>query len=261
MVSKNTIKLIKSLALKKVRNKEKLFLVEGDKNVAEVLNSEINVEKLIATAKFAEAQKGLTKNAREFIEATEGEIKKASILKNPQNSIAICSIPGSKDLPKNLNSDLTVFLDGIQDPGNLGTILRICDWFGVTELYCSSKTADVYNPKVIQASMGSFCRVIVYYIPFENLVTIAESQRIPIIGAFLEGENIYTEKLPRKALLVMGNEGNGISTEIEKLVERKINIPGFNPNPGSAESLNVSVATAIICSEFFRQKNYTNYSK
>ena len=261
MVSKNTIKLIKSLALKKIRTKEKLFLVEGDKNVSEVLSSNFKIEKLLATSSFL-ANNILWKNRVKLIEeVSQQDIIQASLLKSPQNSIAICTVPEVKELPEIFNSDLSIYLDDIQDPGNLGTIMRICDWFGINQLFCSPKTADLYNPKVIQASMGSFCRVEVWHIPFEPIAQIAKNLGIPVIGTFLDGENIYVQNLPKKALLVMGNEGNGISSEIEKLIEHKIKIPEFNQNQISAESLNVSVATAIICAEFKRQKYFPDYSK
>ncbi len=261
MISKNTIKLIKSLALKKNRIKEKLFLVEGDKNVCEVLESGFIVENLIATSSFLENISLLHKNSRVTTEVSKQEIEQASLLKNPQNSIALCSLPETKELPGELGQNLHVFLDEIQDPGNLGTIIRICDWFGIENLFCSPKTADLYNPKVIQASMGSFCRVNVFYTSFETVARIAEKSSVAVFGAFLEGENIYEKKLPTRALLVMGNEGNGISRETEARIERKIKIPGFNKNATSAESLNVSVATALICSEFKRQEFFYNYSK
>jgi TrmH family RNA methyltransferase len=253
MISKNTIKLIKSLDLKKIRIKENIFVVEGDKNVSEVLDSKFKIEKLFATNIFLANYKTELKNAKLVIEVTKDEINQASLLKSPQNSIALCTLPDSKTLPEKIDTNLSIYLDDIQDPGNLGTIIRICDWFGIEHLFCSPKTADLFNPKVIQASMGSFCRVDICYTPFESVARLASKSGVPIYGAFLDGENIYEQKLPPMALLVMGNEGNGISTEIENAIDRKIKIPEFNRNPKSAESLNVSVATAIICSEFKRQ--------
>lgn len=257
MVSKNTIKLIKSLAQKKFRLREKMFLVEGDKNVNEVLNSEIKIEKLFATDTFLLEHNKASKNIELVVVVSKKDIEQASLLKSPQNSIALCHLPESKTLPEKIDDDLCIYLDDIQDPGNLGTIIRICDWFGIKHLFCSLKTADVYNPKVVQASMGSFCRVKAFYTPFDKIASIAKNQEIPIIGAFLEGNNIYEQQLPQKAILVMGNEGKGISTTIEKSITQKIKIPEFNKNPNSAESLNVSVATAIICSEFNRQKYFS----
>lgn len=261
MISKNSIKLIKSLAFKKIRVKENLFLVEGDKNVSEVLESKFNVEKLFATSTFLLDNKSKLKKTNRVAEVTRDDINHASLLKNPQNSIALCTLPVSNELSEKPDANLWVYLDEIQDPGNLGAIIRICDWFGIENLFCSPGTADLFNPKVIQASMGSFCRVEVCYTRFDPIAQLAAKSGIPIFGAFLDGENIYEQKLPQKALLVMGNEGNGISLEIEAKIEQKIKIPEFNQNPKSAESLNVSVATAIICSEFKRQDYFSDYSK
>ena len=261
MISKNTIKLIKSLAIKKIRAKENLFLVEGDKIVAEVLESKFQVEKLYATSTFIVKNESRIKNSRIVTEVNREDINQASLMKNPQNSIAICTLPAEKELPERIDSNLSIYLDEIQDPGNLGTIIRICDWFGIELLFCSPKTADLFNPKVIQASMGSFCRVKVWHTDFEPVAQVAHKSGLSILGAFLNGENIYEQQLPPRVLLVMGNEGNGISAEIENKIERKIKIPEFNKIAKSAESLNVSVATAIICSELKRQTFYPGYSK
>ncbi len=261
MISKNTIKLIKSLEQKKFRIKEKVFIVEGDKNVSEVLDSKFKIEKLFATRTFLDNNITNLKNALLLTEVNKEEINQASLLKSPQNSIAICSLPDSNTIPAKMVGDLQIYLDDIQDPGNLGTIIRMCDWFGIEQLFCSLKTADLFNPKVIQASMGSFCRVEVYYTLFDPAARLALNSGAAIFGAFLDGENIYEQKLPQKALLVMGNEGNGISAEVEKMIDLKTKIPAFNSNGKSAESLNVSVATAIICAEFKRQKFFSGYSK
>ncbi len=261
MVGKNTIKLVKSLSLKKFRIKENLFIVEGDKNISEVLDSDFQVETLFATQYYLEKNNPVINKAKQVVEVPQNEIEQLSLLKTPQNSIALCRLPETKKLPEKLDSDLAIYLDDIQDPGNLGTIIRICDWFGIKHLFCSAKTADLFNPKVIQASMGSFCRINLWYTPFEAVARLAAISEVSVLGAFLEGENIYNTKLPSKALLVMGNEGNGICREIEEAINQKIMIPGFNQNRKSAESLNVSVATAIICSEFKRQNNFPGYSK
>jgi len=256
MISKNSIKLIKSLANKKNRIKENLFLVEGDKMVTEVLESNYKVEKLYATNSFIIKNKSKFKNNIILSEVTREDIDKASLMKNPQNSIALCALPAQKELPEIIDSDLCIFLDEIQDPGNLGTIIRICDWFGIEHLFCSPETADMFNPKVIQSTMGSFCRVNVYSTAFEPVIKLASKSEVTVLGTFLDGENIYTQKLPSRMLLVMGNEGNGISAEIEKMIEKRIKIPEFNKNTISAESLNVSVATAIICAEVKRQTHF-----
>ena len=252
MISKNTIKLIKSLALKKFRLKENLFLVEGDKNVIEVLNSNYKVEKLFATKLFVSENENSCKKATYTIEVEENDIRKASLLQNPQNCLALCSLPKESIFPEKLNNNLSIYLDDIQNPGNLGTIIRICDWFNIENLFCSPNTTDFFNPKVIQASMGSFCRVQHFKTAFKPLIKLAQLSQATIFGASLDGKNIYTEILPQKAILIMGNEGNGIHKELESNIDIKIKIPEFSDN--SAESLNVSVATAIICSEFKRQK-------
>jgi len=261
MISKNTLKVIHSLALKKNRVKEKLFLVEGDKNVLEILASEFKVEKLFATDTFLNSNSFLVKKATEVNEVSESDIKKASLLKNPQNSLAICTLPEQNNLPEKITNNLSVYLDGIQDPGNLGTIIRICDWYGIREIFCSIDTADVFNPKVIQASMGSFCRVQVWKISFPEIEVISKKSQTEILGAFLEGKNIYTEQLPLKALIVVGNEGNGIRPEIEQKIKNKIKIPSLVESSAKAESLNVSVATGIIISEITRQHHFRSYSK
>ena len=249
MISKNTIKLIKSLALKKFRDKENLFLVEGDKNVIEVLNSKFEVERLYITPTFFIENKIICKNAKSITETETQYLRKASLLQNPQNSLAICSLQKECELPKKLENNLSIYLDEVQDPGNLGTIIRICDWFNIEYLFCSPNTADYFNPKVIQASMGSFSRVKCITTTFTEVAQIADNSNTNIYGAFLNGKNIYKQNLPQKAILIVGNEGNGISKDLEQVIHNKLKIPDFSENEKG-----VSVATAIICSEFKRQQ-------
>lgn len=257
MIGKNTIKLIKSLSDKKNRIDENLFVAEGDKIVSEVLDSGYVIDKLIATAEFIDRNKSLSAKSRLTIEATNDEIRKASLLKNPQNCIAICELPEPKEIPSKIDEQLSLFLDDVQDPGNLGTIIRICDWFGIEQIFCSPGCADFYNPKVIQASMGSFCRIQTFTSSFEKVATLANENDISICGAFLDGENIYNSNLSQKTLLVLGNEGNGINKIIAENIDKKISIPQFNTKGKGAESLNVAIATAVICAEFRRQQNYS----
>jgi len=252
MIGKNKIKLIKSLSLKKYRLKYGLFLVEGDKNVREVLISDYQVNELYATKNFLESDEKIIRHALKINKVNISEIKKASLLVQPQHALAICSIPVSENRIPYLK-ELSVFLDGIQDPGNMGTIIRICDWFGIEELICSPGTADIYNPKVIQASMGSFCRVRISYMPFDKIACLAKELQIPVYGTYTQGLNIYKEILPDKALVVLGNEGSGISKKVSQMIEYKIKIPSFGKKEESAESLNVAVATGIVCSAFRRQ--------
>ncbi|MDX8338707.1 RNA methyltransferase [Draconibacterium sp. IB214405] len=256
MIGKSTIKLINSLALKKYRSKEKLFLIEGDKMVKEALDSDLNIEHLIVTSQFLARYDIEQTNAVRHTEVDERELKKMSLLQHPQNSLAICELPEKPEFPATLPDGLSVYLDGIQDPGNMGTIVRICDWYGIKHIFCSPDSVDLYNPKVIQASMGSFNRVTLFECEFPELFALAQKSNTPCFGAFMNGENIYQQQLPQQAVLVMGNEGNGIRESVEKLITNKLSIPNFSENNVKAESLNVSVATAIICSEFKR-----SYSK
>lgn len=260
MIGKSTIKLIHSLSLKKYRQKEQLFLVEGDKNVMEVAGSGYRVEQLYATGEFLAEYGHHLKESIPVFEVTDDDIRKASLLKNPQHSLAVCRIPATTGLPSEFPGRLSLYLDGIQDPGNLGTIIRICDWFGIEDLFCSPDTADLYNPKVIQASMGSFCRIRVWQTPFEPVLNLAHFSEIPVLGAFLDGNNLFEENLPSRALLVLGNEGNGIRDEIGVQISKRIKIPSFANNSNKAESLNVAVAAGIFCAEFSRQ-NIPGYSK
>ncbi len=253
MIGKNKLKLIKSLAQKKYRLKEQSFLAEGDKIVLEILESEIKVKELFATPDFLSENKKHICNAAQVIESTSAEIKKASLLQQPQNCLAICQLPSQPQLPPKPEG-FFLFLDGIQDPGNLGTIIRTCDWFGIKYLFCSPDTADAFNPKVIQASMGSFTRVKTIFIPFDELSVHLKKSEIPVYGTFLEGKNIYTENLPDNALIVLGNEGRGIRNEVADKISFPLNIPSFNPSEKKAESLNVAVTAAIICNEFTRKK-------
>lgn len=252
MISKSTIKLINSLTLKKYRTKENLFLVEGDKMVKEVLDSTLKIKLLVVTNSFKDRFHIAKDAADKIIETDSKELKKASLLQHPQNSLAVCEIPENLPFPDKLPDNLCIYLDGIQDPGNMGTILRICDWYGIQHVFCSPDTVDLYNPKVIQASMGSFNRILYHECDFELLADLANKSRIPVFGALINGENIYQKQLPKQAVLVMGNEGSGIRANIEKQITHRLSIPNFSTNNAKAESLNVSVATAIICSEFKR---------
>ena len=237
-LSKNHLKLITSLSQKKYRHKYKLFVVEGVKVVQEFLNSSYELEILFST----ESSFSYLDN---FIEVSEQELKKISSLKTPNKVVALFKIP----VEKNSNSSgLIVALDAINDPGNLGTIIRLCDWFGVDQLLCSKETVDCYNTKVVQSSMGSLTRVAISYIDLKEYLT---SVSIPVFIADMDGDNIYEMKPPTSAVLVMGNEANGISNSIKQIVSTKITIPRYG-NSQLTESLNVATATAILLSEFRR---------
>ena len=252
MIGRKKINQIKSLAQRKNRSKEQLFLAEGDKIILEVLKSPLHVSELFATERFIEENRQQLGRVEKITVTGLNDIKKASLLKNPQNSLAVCLLPPTTQIPAKITG-LSFFLDCIQDPGNLGTILRICDWFGMEYLFCSPDTADIYNPKVIQASMGSFCRLKTAYASFSDISRLAVLSKIPVFGTFMEGKSLYSCKLPADALVVMGNEGNGIRPEVSQMISNKLSIPSFNSGTIRPESLNVAVAAGIIGSEFRRQ--------
>ena len=253
MLSKNKIKFIQSLSRKKIREQENVFLVEGNKMVIEALQSNFSLKLICGTLGFLKENNITPKDAEEVYEALPDEIEKASLLRSPQESLAIVKIPERQFQASLISSEFTLALDFIQDPGNLGTIIRIADWFGIKHILCSENTVDCYNPKVIQASMGAIFRVQLHYLNLTETLTEANKIGIPIFGTFLEGENIYKHSLNKNGILVMGNEGNGISGKIESLITNKIHIPSFPANEQSSESLNVATATAICCSEFRRR--------
>lgn len=240
MVSKNQIKFITSLRQKKYRDKSNLFIAEGPKLITDLYNSGLNLDSVYATQEIPELK------GREFHLISATELQKISNLKNPHQALAVFEIPEEAAIER---MGLIVALDDIRDPGNLGTIIRLCDWFGVRHLVCSPGTADCYNPKVIQATMGSIARVSVHYQELDTFFRESISQ--PVYGAFMDGENVYSATLPANGVLVMGNEGAGISPGVEKFIDKRIAIPRFG-NKQETESLNVASATAILLSEFHR---------
>ncbi len=247
MISKNKIKYIRSLELKKNRNKEGKFVAEGFKVVDDLLALQ-PADLIVATQEWLHGKH--LADQTEVIEVTEEELKKVSFLQHPQQVLAVFRQATSGDYSIN-TCELSLALDGVQDPGNLGTIIRIADWFGITHIYCSQDTADVYNPKVVQATMGSIARVKVEY---GNLLALVESlpADVPVYGTLLDGDNIYQQQLENRGLIVMGNEGKGISPALAKKVNRRLLIPNFPEGRATADSLNVAIATAITCSEFRR---------
>ena len=247
MISKNKIKYIRSLELKKNRNKEGKFVAEGFKVVDDLLALQ-PADLIVATQEWLHGKHLAAQT--EVIEVTEEELKKVSFLQHPQQVLAVFRQAQDGDFSIN-TQELSLVLDGVQDPGNLGTIIRIADWFGITHIYCSQDTADVYNPKVVQATMGSIARVKVEY---GNLLALVESlpADVPVYGTLLDGDNIYQQQLENRGLIVMGNEGKGISPALAKKVNRRLLIPNFPEGRATADSLNVAIATAITCSEFRR---------
>jgi TrmH family RNA methyltransferase len=253
MLSKNRIKAIQSLNRKKNRDKAGLFLVEGNKMVEEALRSDFNIEILVCTPRFLLLHPGIQFRVNELIEADTESIQKASLLDNPQDSLALVYKSDHSTPVINFKNDLILALDFIQDPGNMGTILRIADWFGINKIICSENTVDVYNPKVVQASMGAIFRVKIWYTNLEIFLSAAGENKIPVFGTFLDGKDIFREKLAPYGILVLGNEGNGISESVSQFVTQKLLIPSFSLEKNKPESLNVAIATAICCSEFRRR--------
>ena len=240
MVSKNQIKLISSLQQKKYRTVHQLFTVEGIKGIQELLDSNLELEHLYTIQNDFET---VAKDKKSIV--SEADLKKISTLATPNTCLAVFRIPKEEKIKE---SGLVVVLDTIRDPGNLGTIIRLCDWFGVQDLVCSKETVDIYNPKVVQATMGSITRVNVNYL---NLQDFLSTTVLPVFGTFMTGGSIYETKLPREGIIVMGNEANGISKELEMIIKNRLTIPRFGPLQ-KAESLNVATATAIVLSQFCR---------
>lgn len=241
MLSKNQIKLIKSLEAKKNRKREGLFVAEGPKVVGDLLRAGFQPHSIFSTVSRPDA---------ELI--TDDELRRISFLQHPQEVLGvfhISTIPQPSDI-SHQTSGLALALDGVQDPGNVGTIIRIADWFGISQIFCSPDTADVYNPKVVQATMGSLAHVTITYC---DLVPLLSKAGVPVYGTLLDGQDIYQQPLSENGIIVMGNEGNGISSEVRQLVTNKLLIPNFNKNTETAESLNVAIATAITLSEFRRR--------
>jgi len=238
-LSKNQIKLITSLQQKKYRSKNNLFIAEGPKVVDEFLNSSFVLEQLFCV------EDSVYNNLENVTRISEAELKKVSLLKTPNKVLALFKIPEEKSVKK---EGFIVALDSINDPGNLGTIIRLCDWFGVDQLICSNETVDCYNAKVVMASMGSLTRVSIIY---TNLSDYLQKSSLPKYATLMDGENVYKSNLPKQAILVMGNEANGISSDILELMDTAISIPRFG-NFQQTESLNAATATAILLSEFKR---------
>ncbi len=251
MISKAKIKLIHSLETKKQRQANGLFVAEGNKLVADLLPA-FDCEYLLAKPSWMATQGDI--HAQELIVAEDEDIRKASFLKNPQDVLALFKLPSPEIQDIDASSNLVLVLDGIQDPGNLGTIIRLADWFGIEHIVCSTDTADAFSPKTVQATMGALARVQVHYTILEEFMQKQHRLEIPIYGTFLDGDDLYTQPLSRSGILVMGNEGNGIRPEIEKFITRKLYIPSFPPGCATSESLNVAIATAIVCAEFRRRE-------
>lgn len=243
-MTKKEIAEIKKLAQKKYRYEQGIFVAEGQKAIKEIIDAGFRVEMLYAADKNELSAKNVSIISKE-------EMERISFLQTPTNYLALIRIPENINGYRICETELTLVLDEVQDPGNLGTIIRLADWFGISSIVCSINTADCFNPKVVQATMGAIARVKIVYCDLEVVLKDAQNRNIPIFGTFMNGDNIYTSKLPQNGVLVMGNEGSGISKDIELLITQKLTIPSFKAE--NVESLNVAIATAICCSEFKRR--------
>lgn len=248
MITKNQIKYINSLQQKKFRLEHQSFVVEGAKSVIELLKSDFEIELLFVTKSFFEENKTRLQNLSIQPELTDAnELEKAGSFSSNNAALAVVKTKGNTELLVG-DSEFALILDDIRDPGNLGTIIRIADWYGITKIICSTTTVDVYNPKVISSTMGSFTRISLYYTDLEVFV---KNQNENIYGTLLDGENIHQTKFTTSGYIIIGNEANGITEEITKLITHKITIPRF----GGAESLNAGIATAVVLDNVFR-RNY-----
>lgn len=249
MVTKNTLKLIHSLEQKKYRRKERLFVAEGPKLVNELLPF-YDCELLLGLDAYVLPQGA---SAVTLTRCSDDELRKASFLTTPQEVLGVFRIPeDTDDHWGNPSHELCLALDGVQDPGNVGTICRIADWFGIRHIYCSPATADIYAPKTVQATMGAIARVQFHYTDLNALVDSLPAGT-PVYGTLLDGQNLYHQELTTHGLLVMGNEGNGLTPEMRTRINRSLFIPPYPGNTETSESLNVGVATAILCAEFRRR--------
>ena len=240
MISKNQIKQIRSLELKKNRRRENLFVAEGPKVVGDLVQAGYVPHSIFSTTERPDAQL-----------ITDEELRRISFLQHPQEILALFEIPTANSQQLKANSQqLSLALDGVQDPGNVGTIIRIADWFGIDTIYCSPDTADVYNPKVVQATMGSIAHVHIIYC---DLLGLFAHCQCPVYGTLLDGKNIYEQPLSADGIIVMGNEGNGISEAVRQHITHRLLIPNYHTGDHTAESLNVAIATAITCAEFKRR--------
>ena len=245
MISTKWAKLIKSLHLKKYRKAEQLFFVEGEKAVLEVLASGWNVPALFATDRFMRQHQAATSAAKLVQSCSSDELLRVGTFSSNDTALAVVEIPQWSPF-NTAASQWTLVLDNINDPGNLGTIIRIADWYGIQHILCSPDTADCYNPKVVAAAKGSFLRVQLHYQPLQPLL---EQATTPVYGAFLNGDSVHQlSNIPNDGFIILGNEANGISQALEQLVTERITIPAF----GGAESLNVGIATAVICDNLMR---------
>lgn len=252
MISRQKIEFIRSLAHKKDRGKAGCFVAEGEKLVFDLLKTKLELLEIYCTSEGITTFESNTKT-RSAIELSHKEMERISAFKNPSSILALFRIPEADKVTDNSLLGLNIVLDGIQDPGNLGTIVRMADWFGISNIFCSIECADLYNPKCIQSTMGALARVQVHYIDLIELLKMAADNHVPVYGTFMEGENLYCTELSVQALVLMGSEGKGISDKLIPLLTKKISIPAYPANSRQLESLNVATSASIVCAEFRRR--------
>jgi RNA methyltransferase, TrmH family len=258
MLSKNKAKFIISLQKKKEREQEGVYVIEGDKLVREFLAAGIRLKSVIAKPEFLKSLPAdLLKQAGELTEVSYEELKQISILKTPHNALAVVPIPETIINTDEICGSLCAALDFVQDPGNLGTIIRAAAWFGIKNIICSENCVDVYNPKVIQSTMGAILHVNVFYCDLTNFFIQASERNIPVYGTLLEGIPVYEHKLGDKGIILLGNESKGISEELKPFITEMIKIPGPDSATPGIDSLNVSMAASVVFSEFLRRNKYT----
>ncbi len=254
-LSSTKIKLIRSLEHKKYRYQHRLFVVEGDKTVREILSSSLIVKCVLAKVGWLESLSGnLLTGIEDVFEVNDQELSQISFLKTPNQAVVLVQIPDDSLDMVGLISGLSLYLDRIQDPGNLGTIIRIADWFGIRQVLCGDGCADPYNPKTVQSTMGALIRVKTHSVDaafFERLEVAYPG--FPVYGTFLDGENIYRQQLSSQGIIVMGNESKGISGDIASHINKRLLIPSYPPGEPTSDSLNVATAAAIVCAEFRRR--------
>jgi TrmH family RNA methyltransferase len=256
MISKNRIKYIRSLQDKKVRDEEQHYVIEGDKLIKDYLNSGTRLKLLAAAPEFIALLMPGEKAAIDEIEsASFRDLERMSSLKTPHNAIAVVSMPEPASDHIKIADNIIIALDSIQDPGNLGTILRAAAWFGFRNVVCSLNCADLYNPKVIQASMGALLNVTTWYQDLKKLMEEAVRKELPVYGTYLEGESVYSSKLGNRGIIMLGNESRGISDDLLPFITTRLLIPKFSASSHGVESLNVGMAASVIFSEFARRRS------
>lgn len=244
-MTKAEIQLVRALADKRGRTEHGLFVAEGEKLIDELRTSQLRVRKIFALEGVFEGPDVETVAPR--------DMERLSLLKTASNSLALVEIPRYDPDPATLGESLTLALDEVQNPGNLGTIIRLADWFGIGDIVCSEGTADCFNPKVVQATMGAILRVRVHYTDLPHVLRDAAAREVPVYGTFLEGEHLYETQLTPGGIVVMGNEGRGVTPATAAVVTRKLYIPPYPADRRGSESLNVAMATGIVCAEFRRR--------